>query len=245
MSGCATDLASRSELGELAASVRALRAENARLEAKLNALEDQRTRAEPAPKRSPAPAIAAAPPSEREPLPSLTVVKLKPRREAKISIPTEVLVEEPPEGLALELTDNLKAEPMDEGAEALAQSQFNRGLDMLKTGNPGGGVAQLLQFVTDWPKHPKADNALFLAGTGLMGQRDFEAAAKLFDDVSKKYPAGDAVLDSMLKVAECRLRLNRVDEARAVYQQIVSTFPGTIAATQAQSKLSEPRSPVP
>ena len=43
----------------------------------------------------------------------------------------------------------------------------------------------------------------------------------------------------MLKLAECRMKLNKPAEARAVYQKIVSRFPGTAAATAAQGRLTQ------
>jgi TolA-binding protein len=55
-----------------------------------------------------------------------------------------------------------------------------------------------------------------------------------------QYPAGDAVLDSMLKLADCRVKLNRPAEARATWQKIVNSYPGTSAAAQAQARLTSP-----
>jgi tol-pal system protein YbgF len=116
---------------------------------------------------------------------------------------------------------------------------------MMKTGNSETGVAQMQQFVNDWPRHPKADNALYFSGMAFMAEKDFEHATQQFDRVISQYPAGDAVLDSMLKLAECRLKLNRLREARATWEKIVSGFPGTAAATQAQARLTSSSSQTP
>lgn len=253
MSGCATaDVVTRAEHAELLSSMRAIRAENARLEARLEKLEQERvlsaarttTRVAPATASAmPTPAVSAtsSASSSMDALPPLTVVKLKPRREAAPRLPTAVEVEEPAETLVQDLRSSApvvaEGEP-DEADLSMAEAQFEKALSMMKTGNSEGGVAQMQQFVTDWPRHPKADNALYFAGLSLMAEKDFENASGLLERVVAQYPAGDAVLDSMLKLAECRLKLNRPREAKATWEKIVSSFPGSAAATQAQARLA-------
>lgn len=243
-------------------SLRALRSENARLEARLEKLEAQQliasTRAaqvktttnQSAPAMtgrftsSPAPAPSPAttrPVTSIDALPPLAVVKMKPRRESAPRLPTTVEVSEPPESISDAAGEG--DDPDEPSAATLADNQFERGLEMMKTGNSAAGITQLDQFVADWPRHPRADNALYFAGLALMSQTEFQPAAEHFERVAAQYPAGDAVLDSMLKLAECRLKLNRPTEARATWQKIVSTFPGTSAAAQAQARLSSPAAP--
>lgn len=227
-------------------SLRALRAENARLEARLNKLEQDKvlaTASRPATSASKPsgamPAVGAASGSSSDALPPLTVVKLKPKKEAAPRLQTEVEVAEPAETIAQALTaEEPEVSAPDAADLAMADAQFERGMSMMKTGNPQAGVAQMQQFVNDWPRHPKADNALYLAGMAFLADKDFEPAQDQFARVIAQYPAGDAVIDSMLKLAECRLKLNRPREARATWEKIVSSFPGTAAATAAQARLA-------
>jgi tol-pal system protein YbgF len=219
------------------ASVRAMRAENARQESRLEKLEQQvavgQSRAAPAAASTKTPTPAAA----REELPALTVVKLKPKKDAAPRLATEVPVQEPPDAIVDELKATPDAAP-DEAPAAIADQQYDRALDVLKTGDPEGGISRLLQFAINWPKHPRADNALYFAGLGMMALKDYEGAARTFDQGMTKYPAGDVVLDSMLKLAECRVKLNHPREAKATWEKIVTSFPGTAAATQAQARLA-------
>jgi TolA-binding protein len=46
------------------------------------------------------------------------------------------------------------------------------------------------------------------------------------------------VLDGMLRLAECRLKLNQREDARALYTRVITQFPGTAAATQAEQRLA-------
>ncbi len=232
-----------SELQELTSEVRALRAENQRLEQRLDRLELHdavgNSPTTSAGQKAVVPGFTVPEPRP-EAVPSLTVVKLKPRAQAAPKLPTGVAIVEP-DPVAL---DNLKKAPAAETAEAseedkdVGEAEFDHGVASLKTGNVEKGVAELQKFAADSPRHPRADNALYFSGLGLMGLNDFEGAARAFEDVRARYPAGDAVLDSMLKLAECRLRLNKPADARTVYQKIVAAYPGTTAASTAASRLS-------
>jgi hypothetical protein len=102
---CATSSASNGELLELRAEVRALREENARLDARLEHLEQNKTPSLAAKPSAPSPlvasrtapstAVAPATDSKAGVVPALTVVKLKPKREAAPKLNTEVEVLEP------------------------------------------------------------------------------------------------------------------------------------------------------
>ncbi len=247
---CATDQVSRAEHAELLASVRALRAENARIESRLEAMEADLKGARPAPrpaaaspKTAPSSAsgsTSAAPTASRDDVPALTVVKMKPKKESAPRLSTEVEVVEPPVAIVDELAPavELPADAPDATENAFLEQQYLLGVDALKTGNPEGGIAQLQQFAREWPKHPRADNALYYAAVGLMAAREFKDAETLLEQAIRQYPAGDATLDSMMKLADCRSRLNRQADARATWEKIVATYPGTQAATLAQSRLA-------
>lgn len=216
-------------------SVRALRAENARLEARVTKLETQPRPSQGATAQKVSAPTVSAPADNSDALPPLAVVKLKPKREAAPKLATRVEVAEPPETFTQEFDA-----PAETNDATVPDAEFERGLAMLKTGSAEEGVQAMLQFTSDWPRHPKADNALYFAGLAVMSERDFSKASELFERVLAQYPAGDAVLDAMLKLADCRVRLNRPREARATWEKIVTNFPGTTAASQAQARLAAP-----
>ncbi len=239
LAACATT-ASNSELDELKAELRAMRKENARLEQRLDRVE---LHASVAPLRAPSASSAVsapAPAPDNNALPSLTVVKLKPKQQAAPKLATQTPIVEPgPEAIEA-LKGSVEADPpSDTELDAdVGDAFFEQGVSALKTGNVAGGILELQKFAAESPRHPRADNAIYFIGLGLMGLKDFEGAAKSFEDVIARYPAGDAVLESMLKLGECRVRLNKPADARVVYQKIVSSYPGTTAATAARARLS-------
>ncbi|NOK34082.1 tetratricopeptide repeat protein [Corallococcus exercitus] len=264
---CATTAASQTEVGRLEAEVRTLRAAQASLVERLERLEnrDAVSRARsvaPAPSASPATAasLATAKPQAAaseggEALgmapAELTVVRLKPKKEPAPRINTAVAVTEPdPDQMEMFISPvegssgtgsvspaRVSMEPPEKDPDIL-DAEYERAVAMLRTGNVEGGVETLTRFASENPRHPRADNALYFSGLGQMGLKDAAGAAKTFEKLIKNYPAGDAVQDGMLRLAECRVRLNQAVDARALYTRVVTQFPGTAAATQAEQRLA-------
>lgn len=177
-------------------------------------------------------------PKAKEELPPLTVVKLKPKAEPAPQISTSVEVVEPAQGVVEELPLSLTGAEERREDSAATDAIFENAVAALKTGNLTGGVMRLQSFAGDNPRHAQADNAWYFAGVGLMGLNDYQDAATSFEKVISDYPAGDAVVDSYLKLAECKMRLGRPAEAREAYEKIIRQYPGTAAAVQAQGRLA-------
>lgn len=188
---------------------------------------------------------ALAPPGQ------LTVVKLAPKRTPAPKLSTQVAIVEPSETTLTNLTAVAKGRKPAAAGEVDEESarereavraddelEYDAALGDLRSGNAESGVARLRRFASSNPRHPLADNALYFAGVGLMGLGDYKAAADAFDNLLDSHPAGDAVAQGLLRLAECRVRLSQPADAKALYQRVVKTFPGTEAAAQAEQRLA-------
>ncbi|RKG98875.1 hypothetical protein D7Y13_38920 [Corallococcus praedator] len=258
--GCATTAASQAEVGRLEAELRTLRVTQAKLVERLERLENRdavsraRTVA-PAASTPTTPALATAKKSDAPsgdeglglPPSELAVVRLKPKKEPAPRIATAVAVSEPdPDQMEMFISPadgaSTTASPgrveVPDKDPAILEAEYEHAVALLRTGNVEGGVDQLTRFAEENPRHPRADNALYFTGLGQMGLQDTASAAKTFERLIKTYPAGDAILDGMLRLAECRVRLNQAVDARALYTRVVTQFPGTAAATQAEQRLA-------
>jgi TolA-binding protein len=263
LAACATNSASQADVAALRAELRAIREQQTRMGERLERMERStsvlRAKTAPAPAASSAPAQApaAAPasppaPSSQLEVPDLTVVKLKPKAEPAPALPTRVAVVEPDDEQVEMFVSaspgasdsSASSEPASAPAPASAantaalDAEFEQALSALRTGNVELGVANLQAFADANPRHSRADNALYFAGLGLVGLKDHAGGALVFERLIETYPAGDAVLDGMLRLAECRLKLNQRDDARALYTRVITQFPGTAAATQAEQRLA-------
>lgn len=196
-----------------------------------------------APAKTPASQAAPSSSASHVEVPDLTVVKLKPKAEPAPSLPTKVAVVEP-EAEQVELFVSSSPEPSEPVSApspvntAVLDAEFEQAVAALRTGNVEPGVVKLQSFAEQNPRHPRADNALYFAGLGMVGLNDHAGAALVFERLIETYPAGDAVLDGMLRLAECRLKLNQREDARALYTRVITQFPGTAAATQAEQRLA-------
>ncbi|MGA9525444.1 MAG: tetratricopeptide repeat protein [Myxococcaceae bacterium] len=244
-SGCAGEShALRKELVELRAEMRATRLQNEQLEKRVQRMEDRRA-VEAAARKD----TGKEPSRDEAPVPELEVVKLKPSAAPAPKIEIETSVQEPDDGTVELLLTNDSA-PEKAGAERdvgrdaqttelFAEAAYGDGMQALKTGNVRGAVLKLQEFVTTYPRHARADNALYYSGIGLLGLDDYENAATAFERVLAEYPAGDARIESMLKLADCRLKLNQRDRASDLYAKLINTYPGTTAAQEARARLDK------
>jgi TolA-binding protein len=258
LAACAHDTASQADMAALKEELRAMRAQQTRMGERLERLERSsavlRARPSQAPAAAPSPAPSKAPAASQAPppnssaeVPDLTVVKLKPKAEPAPSLPTKVAVVEPDAGdvelfvsSAPEASEpaSAPAPALTPAATAALDAEFEQAMAALRTGNVEPGVAKLQSFAEQNPRHPRADNALYFAGLGMIGMNDHGGAALVFERLIETYPAGDAVLDGMLRLAECRLKLNQREDARALYTRVITQFPGTAAASQAEQRLA-------
>lgn len=242
---CAQDAASKAEVADLRKQLGAVRQSQDALERKLERVEMLLSVA--AAKRKESQTSAARADAKAE-VPALTVVKLKPPAGAapKLDVSTQV-VEPPPEILdelpvpaaraSAPAAQDDEIAPAPEGQPDQPEA-YDRAMEALRTGNLGGAVNALQQFAVENPRDSRADNALYFAAVGLIGLGEFEVAANTLEKLVKSYPAGDAVLDGMLKLGECRVKLKQADRARSIYHQVIYSYPGTAAADQAQARLA-------
>jgi TolA-binding protein len=248
-SGCASDAVSKAEVRTLQASVKQLQDDNLRLSARLETLETERaairagaSAAAAAPSPSTIASTAAPVGSE---IPTLTVVKLKPRPDRAPPLDVRTPVSEPDAELITALAHSSSASAGEPPADAIQlDAEFSQASESLRTGNLAGGVERMKRFAEAHPRDARADDALYLAALGELGLDEPGRAAKLLEAILQRYPAGDVVQQAMLKLAECRLRMKQAPEARALLARVVTSFPGTPAASEAEARLARiPRAP--
>jgi len=235
--------------GELAAQSVQIAAQQRRiedLEVRLAALA-ARAEAKPAaatraekPAAAPAPTAAPA----HDPRPKLKTVKLGEGRRRRRDynpverapvIPSSISIKEPDQ----ETLDRLEAAAVDPGirAELDADHAFAQAVGKLNKGELGAAETELLAFAGEHPRHTAADNALYLAGLIREHNGDCAGAVALFERVPLTYPAGDAVLASLVEKGRCLTRMQRKDEARELLAKIVREHPEGVEGGAARQLL--------
>ncbi|MCO4761250.1 MAG: tol-pal system protein YbgF [Myxococcales bacterium] len=96
---------------------------------------------------------------------------------------------------------------------------------------------QFQRFLTKHPKHPLADNAMYWIGETWYAQALWIKAARVFHDVTRRFPLGNKVPDAMLKMALCYQKLGERNDAAKVLRELIRLYPVTPAAELARRKL--------
>jgi tol-pal system protein YbgF len=104
---------------------------------------------------------------------------------------------------------------------ALAQvqgKQYDRGLEGLNA------------FLTRWPDHPYAENALYWRGEAYFAQGEYLRAAEQFDAVLARPGSGNKAPDALLKLGMCHDRLGASIRAREYWDRLKNDYPRSDAA---------------
>lgn len=251
--GCAGgSTAAPSDVDALRAELRALRADNDALVRKVDGLSARLDLVTSRVMREPSAPVAA--PGEALPpvIPSdLAVVKVAPAEALPPVVLTEALLPDapgpprarrspPPVPTAIPISD-----PAPERLEALAL-RGGRGLSAeadreLRAARGRSGVARahaLEDFVSRYPRHPAADNALVEAAEEYAAGGKDDAACALARRAGEDYPAGDALSAALERLAACESRRGGSGAERRILERLVSEFPRTPAAERAGTRLA-------
>ena len=98
----------------------------------------------------------------------------------------------------------------------------------------GHHYAQALEafagFLVRWPDHPNADNAMYWRGESYFAQGELARAAEQFEGVLARFPYGNKVPDSLLKLGICQQKLGNPQIARQHFDRLLRDFPRSEAA---------------
>jgi tol-pal system protein YbgF len=106
----------------------------------------------------------------------------------------------------------------------------------MKAGRYEEAVRGFQMYLAKYPRGPRADNATYWLGEAQFVQSQFEGALKAFQDVAA-FPESRRLADAMYKVALCQYELKAFKNARTTLGKVISTYPESEAAKQAQVKL--------
>lgn len=92
-------------------------------------------------------------------------------------------------------------------------------------------------FLKEYPKSDRADNAQFWIGECYMALRQYEQAILAYQEVIKKFPKGNKVPNAMLRQAVAFLEIKDTTSARLLLKKIIKQFPKSSEAKIAETKL--------
>jgi tol-pal system protein YbgF len=123
--------------------------------------------------------------------------------------------------------------PTDKGEFfALAQQQENGG---------ERAVARELyqEFVKKWPSDSRAADAHFRLGELSFGEKRYREALLEYGKVAQDFPRSDKAPDALFRAGESMLALDLRPDAKKLFEEVASRYPGTTAARRAKARLTE------
>lgn len=157
----------------------------------------------------------------------------------------------PPAGAAVAPTDpNAPLEPATSPApetaaaatpsSGAAQAVYQQAQKVWLSDDYPGALKLFTDFLARYPDTELAGNAQYWQGRCFLKLEKYEDAVSAFQNVRTKYPENDSkVSQAMQSQAVALSRLGRNDEAKKLLQEVVTKYPTTSAARQAESDLKK------
>ena len=121
------------------------------------------------------------------------------------------------------------------------QALYKRAFDAYRHGEIAKAVKIFSSFVSRYPKHELADNALYWIGECYYDQRDFSTARTYFTRVITDYPSSNKVPDAMLKLGMCNEMEQRFEDAKRLFKAVMLSYPDSQAAKIAMQRIKSLR----
>jgi len=132
-------------------------------------------------------------------------------------------------------SNSVGAETLPEEGRAIfemAELDRNRGnVELAKSG--------FEEFLSKYGDSELSDEALYWLGDLSYGEGDDAAALGYFEDMLDRFPASEMAPAALYKARACLLNLGRGDEAEAMGQVLVNTFPASTEAALLQAENEE------
>lgn len=110
---------------------------------------------------------------------------------------------------------------------------------LMRSSDYDGSIKAFAGFIENSAESDLAANAYYWMGEGYFIKGQFAEAYEAFHAVYLRYPDSVKTSDAMLRSADALEKLERLDEAKQVYQEVVSLFPESRAANNAQKRLEK------
>ncbi len=123
--------------------------------------------------------------------------------------------------------------PITEGSGTLdprALTAYDDALAMARGGRCREAVSAFEGFLSQWPNHPHADNAMYWRAECILQGGDRHRAVQEFEALVTRFPAGNKVADALFKLAVTYRRLGDRAAADRAAQRLNVEFPDSEAA---------------
>jgi tol-pal system protein YbgF len=111
-----------------------------------------------------------------------------------------------------------------------AKRSYDAALGLVNSKQYQAALEAFAAFLVRWPDHPYADNATYWRGECYFAQGEYARAAEQFEGVIARFPLGNKVPDSWLKLGIAQQKLGNQTRARAAFDKLAHDYPKSDAA---------------
>jgi tol-pal system protein YbgF len=126
-------------------------------------------------------------------------------------------------------------QPTAAGADAMYQA----GVRQLSRGSLSAARMAFEEFLATYPSHESAASARLYLADIMVQEDDLEGALQAFLEIPELHPTSPEVPQALYRAAVIHLELGDADQARALLERVVNSYPDSGAAILAQERLRE------
>ena len=112
---------------------------------------------------------------------------------------------------------------------------------LLQGGHYDDAIRGFRSMLDQYPQGSYADNAWYWLGQTYTVKGEYANAAQSYTTLLQRFPTSTKVPDATLSLGMVDLKLNKREEAKAMFQKVVREYPNSRAASMANGQLSQLR----
>lgn len=126
-----------------------------------------------------------------------------------------------------------------EDAPPLPMPLYSRAFRLYAADRYDEAITLFDRFLSLFPKHAYAPNALYWKGECYYSLKNFDRAYDIFTRVGREYPGAGKVPDAMLKTALTLAALGKGEKEQEALRELIARFPRSEAAAKARERLAK------
>lgn len=123
-------------------------------------------------------------------------------------------------------------------AAAAEGDLYQKALDLATASKYLEAAAAFESFLKQYPQSSFAGSARYWIAECFYSTRDYQRSIKEFQAYVDKYPKGEKVAEAIFKQGNAFFELGMMDEAKAFYDKVISSYGRSSYAAQAQERLA-------
>jgi tol-pal system protein YbgF len=123
-------------------------------------------------------------------------------------------------------------------ATELEKDKYQQAFAQMKAAQYDAATNAFEQFLSAYPQSELASNAAYWAGEGHLIKKQNQVALDSFMIVIERYPNAPKIADAQLRAADSLANLNRIEDAKKMYQNVINGRPHSRSAQTASKRLN-------